>query len=87
MGKKSQSLAEMAAAAASGITGLSCPKCGCQDFKTYGTIPRQTSVFRYKMCRHCGHRVLTKSQTEEKIIREVDQRGDEGEEPFLALFA
>jgi DNA-directed RNA polymerase subunit RPC12/RpoP len=70
-------LAEMAAIAAGG-TGIACPKCECRDFRTYGGSKGTTSRFQYKACRHCGHKVLTSSQTVERIIRDVAPRsGDD----------
>jgi predicted nucleic-acid-binding Zn-ribbon protein len=68
-------LAEMAALA-SGVKGVACPKCGCQDFRTYKTIQGAEVTFRYKSCRHCGHRVLTTSQTSERVVRDVDCHSD-----------
>jgi DNA-directed RNA polymerase subunit RPC12/RpoP len=64
-------LAEMAARAA-GATGIACPKCECRDFRTYKTIQGRAVTFRYKACRHCGHKVLTTSQTSERVVRDVE---------------
>ena len=64
-------LAEMAARAA-GSTGIACPKCNCQDFRTYKTIQGRAVTFRYKACRHCGHKVLTTSQTSERVVRDIE---------------
>jgi hypothetical protein len=82
-------LAEMAERAAmmAGQAGVSCSKCGCRDFRTYKTIPGVSSVFRYKACRLCGHKILTTSQTNERVIREiatetVSDADDSGEESF-----
>ena len=71
--KERKSLREYASEAAGG--GIECPKCGCRDFKTYGTNPTGTSTFRYKLCRHCGHRVLTVSKENERIVRDVHDDG------------
>lgn len=65
------SLAEMAAKAAGTGGRLVCPKCGCADFKTYKTQQGHVSTFRYKVCRHCGHRFVT-SQAPEQAIRDVE---------------
>lgn len=62
---------------------IECPKCGCADFRIYGTAPKQTVTFRYKSCRNCGHRVLTVTKSDERIVRDV---GAEDEEyPALCL--
>lgn len=65
------SLAEMAARAAGTGGRLVCPKCGCADFRTYKTIPGHVATFRYKLCRHCGHRMLT-TQQPEQMVRDVE---------------
>jgi len=69
--KEPMTLAEMAARAA-GATGIACPKCECRDFRTYKTIQGRAVTFRYKACRHCGHKVLTTSQTSERVVRDVE---------------
>lgn len=76
-------LAEMAARAATmaGQVGLACPKCNCRDFRTYKTIPGVAATFRYKACRLCGHKLLTTSQTTERVIREIET-SDDNEESF-----
>jgi DNA-directed RNA polymerase subunit RPC12/RpoP len=74
--KEPMTLAEMAARAASTTSGIACPKCNCRDFRTYKTTRGVTSVFRYKACRHCGHKVLTTSQTSERVIRDIEQAED-----------
>lgn len=48
-----------------------CPQCNCRDFRTYKTIQGVAATFRYKACRHCGHKVLTTSQTNERMVRDV----------------
>jgi DNA-directed RNA polymerase subunit RPC12/RpoP len=63
---------------------VKCPRCGCADFKTYGTIPGTSSVFRYKSCRHCRHRIVTNTVEHERIIRDV--RENEAEEPNGMVF-
>ena len=68
--KPARSLAEMARDAL-GTGRVACPKCGCEDFRTYRTTQGQSATFRYKSCRHCGHRVLTTAQTSERIVRDV----------------
>jgi DNA-directed RNA polymerase subunit RPC12/RpoP len=76
--KEPMTLAEMAARAASNTIGIACPKCDCRDFRTYKTTRGVSAVFRYKACRHCGHKVLTTSQTSERVIRDIEQ-ADDGE--------
>lgn len=39
--------------------GLSCPACGCRDFRTRKTERKQDHIYRYKNCRHCGRSVHT----------------------------
>lgn len=51
-----------------------CPKCECADFRVYRTTQGQSAKFRYKACRHCGHKIITKSETQERIVRDVDSR-------------
>jgi DNA-directed RNA polymerase subunit RPC12/RpoP len=70
--KEPMTLAEMAARAASTTSGIACPKCNCRDFRTYKTTRGVSSVFRYKACRHCGHKVLTTSQTSERVVRDIE---------------
>jgi transcriptional regulator NrdR family protein len=74
--KEPMTLAEMAARAA-GVRGVECPKCACRDFRTYKTIQGAAVVFRYKACRHCGHKLLTTSQTSERVIRDIERPGDD----------
>lgn len=86
MNRKPMTLAEMAerAIAMNGQAGVACPKCNCRDFRTYKTIPSVTSVFRYKACRLCGHKILTTSQTNERVIREIQKDDPEAMEPAKA---
>lgn len=75
-----RSLSRMATEAAEDESGgIQCPKCHCRDFKAYRTSRYEaTSVtFRYKRCRHCGHRVLTSTESREKIIRDIDSQDDQ----------
>ena len=74
-GKPTMSLAEMAAKAA-GTGRLICPKCACADFRTYKTIQGHVQTFRYKSCRHCGFKFLTK-QEPEQAMRGVETVSDE----------
>jgi len=54
------------------MTGIKCPKCGCADFRDDAGRPWQTvktvhvpgAIRRYKVCRHCGHRIRTKETIE-----------------------
>lgn len=77
--RKPMTLAEMAARAATmaGMAGITCPKCNCRDFRTYKTIPGVAATFRYKSCRLCGHKILTTSQTSERVIREIESIEDD----------
>lgn len=76
--KPQMTLAEMAARAA-GTGRLVCPKCGCADFRTYKTIQGHVQTFRYKACRHCGHKLLTTQQPEQAIrnIESVTEEPDD----------
>jgi DNA-directed RNA polymerase subunit RPC12/RpoP len=89
MSKAPKSLEEMAAESANPRGGLECPKCGCKHFEIYKTIQGQSVKFRYKACRHCGHKVLTSTQSTERIVREITPTvavdGDE-EMPPLMMF-
>lgn len=52
--------------------GIQCPQCHCRDFRTYRTAQGLTCVVRYKLCRHCGHKVITSTEKPaERIIRDV----------------
>jgi len=85
-GKPALTLAEMAARSSGTGGRLVCPKCGCADFKTYKTQQGHVSTFRYKACRHCGHKLLTQQQPEqmirsvETVVEDVE---DDGEENLL----
>ena len=46
------------ALAASGKTGLVCPKCDCKMWVA-DTDPIAGGVRRYRVCRNCGHRKVT----------------------------
>ena len=87
--KERKTLNQMAAeAAGAGLNGIECPKCGCKDFRVYGGSKGTTSRFHYKACRHCGHKILTATQTVERIVRDVtphDVRDDDEGEPLLLL--
>ncbi len=40
--------------------GIACPRCGCCHFRTTHTEPLQSGrIRRRKVCRHCGHKVVT----------------------------
>ena len=83
--KPSRSLREMAAE--SNSDGLKCPNCGCQNFKTYGGSKGTNVVVRYKACRHCGKRILTSTESRERIIRDVNPHDkDDGDEGDLLKF-
>lgn len=90
MSKAPKTLQEMAADAAVVNRRLECPKCGCKHFQTYKTIQGQAVKFRYKACRHCGHKVLTSTESTERIVREIAPSVDEIEDdemPPLMMFA
>ena len=55
--------------------GLKCSRCGCSDFRTYGTTKGHAMTFRYKSCRHCGHKIFTR-QPPEEFIRDVEIEDD-----------
>lgn len=83
--KKRMTLAEMAAHSAGTSGRLVCPKCNCGDFRTYRTSRGVAATFRYKECRHCGHRLLT-TQPPEQMIRSVEtvvEDEDQVEEDLL----
>jgi transposase-like protein len=85
MSKPRRTLAEMASASNQVAGGtVCCPRCSCQDFRTYKTDRKQASVFRYKSCRHCGHKILTTTVSQERLIRDIDEADmeDEGEIEF-----
>ena len=39
---------------------LTCPRCECAHLPVYRTIQRGGRVYRQRMCRNCGRRVLTR---------------------------
>ena len=86
MAKAPRTLADMAAESNS-RQGLQCPKCGCCNFATYRTQQQIATVVRYKSCRNCGHRILTSTQSVERIVRDVDARDsdDDGDAEVLSL--
>jgi transcriptional regulator NrdR family protein len=43
-------------------TGLSCPKCGCRDLRAYYTRAKRDYILRKRICRHCGHEVITRER-------------------------
>jgi DNA-directed RNA polymerase subunit RPC12/RpoP len=81
--RPSRTLAEMAADAAGG-NGVACPKCGCRDLLAYKTEEQRTRTVRYRRCRHCGHKVLTK-QAPEEIVRDVEGRNGDKEKATLRV--
>jgi len=70
-GKPRMTLAEMAAESAKTGGRLVCPRCNCTDFKTYNTTQGYAATFRYKACRHCGHKLFTMQQPEQ-LLREIE---------------
>jgi Zn ribbon nucleic-acid-binding protein len=85
MTKQPKSLQEMATEAAT-AGGIVCPKCNCADFRIYRSTKGVTARFQYKACRHCGHKILTTSQTIERIVRDVASH-DADDDPEPLLFA
>lgn len=58
--------------------GVICPSCGCGHLDRYGGSELPTGTLRrYRQCRNCGKKWLS-SQPPEKIVREVESRGDDG---------
>ena len=76
MTKHRRTLSDMASEAAEDAGGVACPKCGCRDLRAYGTNRSQSVTFRYRACRNCGHRVLTATRPNERIVRDVDPQGE-----------
>lgn len=72
-------LAEMAMQSTATGGRLACPACNCRDFRTYRTSQGVAATFRYKQCRHCGHKLLTQ-QPPEQMIRSVETVVDDEEE-------
>jgi DNA-directed RNA polymerase subunit RPC12/RpoP len=56
---------------------LVCPRCNCADLRAYRTIQLAARVLRYRVCRHCGHKILTR-QNPETIVRNVRQDSNTG---------
>jgi Zn ribbon nucleic-acid-binding protein len=44
------------------ITGLACPKCACRDLRAYYTRARLNHILRKRICRNCGHEVITRER-------------------------
>ena len=82
--KPARTMQEMAEAAAG---GLKCPRCHCNNFATYGGSQGQDVRFRYKQCRHCGHKILTSTKSVERIVRDVTPHDDDDDgENMLVQF-
>lgn len=85
--KPARSLSEMAASSNQAEHGsVCCPKCNCSDFRTYKTDRKQSAVFRYKSCRHCGHKILTTTVSHERLIRDIDSSDEAEDEDDLIEF-
>jgi DNA-directed RNA polymerase subunit RPC12/RpoP len=65
------SAGQVAAESAFAGGAVACPGCGCQDLRIYRTAQGDQRTLRYKVCRNCGHRILTASETTERIVRDV----------------
>jgi transcriptional regulator NrdR family protein len=59
-----------------------CPRCNCADFRVYGVSHGQSSVYRYKQCRNCGHKILTATPKQERLIRSIDEKKPSDEFDF-----
>ena len=64
----------MAESAGDSSEAVKCPKCHCRDFRVYATTHGKEATFRWKKCRHCGHKIVTSTLTSEKIVRDVAER-------------
>lgn len=49
--------------------GIVCPKCGCRHMKAVQSDPRPNAKFRYRECRNCGKRILTKETVVSDNVR------------------
>lgn len=49
--------------------GLRCPICGCAHFYTTHTERIANKIRRRKVCRHCGHKVVTYEVTASELRR------------------
>jgi transcriptional regulator NrdR family protein len=56
------------------VSGLRCPKCHCADLRAWSTRDYGSTRNRVRICRHCGHRVLTK----ETIVGNLSNTGQKG---------
>lgn len=84
--KERKSLRELASEADGDDGTIRCPRCGCRDFYASKTEQGSSSTFRWKNCRHCGHGVVTRTETTEKIVRDVKRRkSDEDADDGLVL--
>jgi DNA-directed RNA polymerase subunit RPC12/RpoP len=74
--KRLAQMAAEAAEAAGEYGGLACPRCNCRDLLADKTIKQTSRTIRYRRCRNCGHKVLTRQDSNppppETIIRDVD---------------
>jgi len=48
------------------MRGILCPACGCADIRTTHTIRHPGSVKRYRQCRYCGRKMITREKLEKK---------------------
>lgn len=54
------SLGELrSAGAADNPSGLTCPKCGCKNFRVDYTRNRSSGILRKRFCRQCNHPLVT----------------------------
>lgn len=43
--------------------GIVCRQCGCADLRVYRTVKMtRNRIRRERMCRHCGHKIITTEQ-------------------------
>jgi len=46
--------------------GLSCPQCGCTDYRVRITRREEESIYRYRTCRNCGRTVHTQETVDKE---------------------
>lgn len=42
--------------------GIMCRKCGCRHVPVVATRRRRGQVVRKRVCRHCGHKMVTREK-------------------------
>jgi DNA-directed RNA polymerase subunit RPC12/RpoP len=46
--------------------GIECPRCGCRHLLVDTTRRSSGQITRYRMCRWCGHRIVTYEKVREE---------------------